>query len=619
MLTYTYDSAGNIQTIRSSNQDGSPRANATSVDYVWDAANQLLEVTDNRAGGTTTATYTPTGEPSLVAQPNSVGLTYSYDSLDRVASMLWRRGTAQEFGSWAYTHNGLGQRLTATDVTGRNAAYGYDAAQRLASETITGDPRGVGFNGAVSYALDGSGNRLSRTSSVASIASATYSYDQNDQLASDGYDSNGNTVSANGHTFAYDFENRLVSKDSGAVTLLYNCDGDRVAKTVGGSTTQYLVDDMNPTGYAQVLEEVVGGAVQTRYTYGTSLISQVRNVPTAPTVSYYGYDAHGNITFLTDQNGDVTASYDYDAWGNIVASTGSTPNSRLFAGEEFDADLGLINLRARQYDPGRGRFLSLDLVMGDLARPISLNRYLYTEADPANRTDPLGLMSVAAGALVGWAAPSGAAAATATGALASARVATEYLLLAIAVTGTLVIPVDVSLGLPGGQHNTIRVSGVAFAAGYAIACLVHAAISTVDPGYSPGPPFQFCAVRRPPRTPANDNSRSEPQVQDRTGDPTKEPDNDNDCKSGGGGSPSGPGGGGGPGGGRSWLSACYDMCSADTFDSRYAILMNPADDFNFLNRLKSCGKGRLVSIFEKALNLSVIACRGLCYEYFGSQ
>jgi len=47
--------------------------------------------------------------------------------------------------------------------------------------------------------------------------------------------------------------------------------------------------------------------------------------------------------------------------------------------------------------------------------------------------------------------------------------------------------------------------------------------------------------------------------------------------------------------------------------------MNPADDFNFLNRLKSCGKGRLVSIFEKALNLSVIACRGLCYEYFGSQ
>ena len=34
-------------------------------------------------------------------------------------------------------------------------------------------------------------------------------------------------------------------------------DGNRVRKTINGLTTLYLVDDLNPTGYAQVLEELV--------------------------------------------------------------------------------------------------------------------------------------------------------------------------------------------------------------------------------------------------------------------------------------------------------------------------------------------------------------------------
>src|SRR4029453_19409185 len=143
----------------------------------------------------------------------------------------------------------------------------------------------------------------------------------------DTYDANGNTIGTDGHSYAYDFQNRLVSKDGATVTLQVNCDGDRVVKTAGGVTTRYLVDDLNPTGYLQVLEEVVGGAVQKRYTYGTRIVSQTRNVPTTPVTSYYGYDGHGNIAFLTDTSGSVTDAYDYDAWGNLVAVSGSTTNT----------------------------------------------------------------------------------------------------------------------------------------------------------------------------------------------------------------------------------------------------------------------------------------------------
>ena len=53
---------------------------------------------------------------------------------------------------------------------------------------------------------------------------------------------------------SYDFENHLIQH--GGMTFVYDGDGNRVAKTVGGVTTAFLVDSINPTGYAQVLDEL---------------------------------------------------------------------------------------------------------------------------------------------------------------------------------------------------------------------------------------------------------------------------------------------------------------------------------------------------------------------------
>ncbi len=383
-LTYTYDASGNVTAIRSSNPNG------TSVDYDWDPADELASVTDNQAGGVTATTYTTTGRAALVAEANGLRATYAYDALDRVTSLAWQQGTASPVEKWSYTHNQRGQRVTATDVTGRQAAYGYDALSRLASETVTGDPRGAMGNGAIVYSLDPAGNRVSRASTLASLTSQDFTCDANDQLTVDSYDPNGNTTHTEGDTYAYDFENHLISKNGGAVKIVYDGDGNRVAKTAGGLTTQYLVDDLNPTGYLQVLEELSAGAVQTRYTYGNALVSQIQSIPTSPVKSIYGYDAHGNVTFLTDATGTVTDRYDYDAWGNLVGKTGVTPNTRLYAGEEVDPDLGLINLRARAYKPNTGRFLTSDPVMGKVTQPRSWNRYLYASGDPVGRIDPRG-------------------------------------------------------------------------------------------------------------------------------------------------------------------------------------------------------------------------------------
>jgi len=86
--------------------------------------------------------------------------------------------------------------------------------------------------------------------------------------------------------------------NAGTVTLQYDGDGNRVAKTVGGVTTRYLVDNLNPTGYAQVVEELAGGAVQRTYTYGTQRIGQSQLINSAWTPSFYGYDGSATVRFI---------------------------------------------------------------------------------------------------------------------------------------------------------------------------------------------------------------------------------------------------------------------------------------------------------------------------------
>jgi RHS repeat-associated protein len=85
------------------------------------------------------------------------------------------------------------------------------------------------------------------------------------------------------------------------------------------------------------------------------------------------------------------AGFTYDAFGKLIAQAGSTPNAYLYRGERFDADLGLYHLRARSYDPNRGRFTTVDPFPGFTDDPASLHRYLYANSDPVNFIDPSGL------------------------------------------------------------------------------------------------------------------------------------------------------------------------------------------------------------------------------------
>src|SRR5207245_8039222 len=95
----------------------------------------------------------------------------------------------------------------------------------------------------------------------------------------------------------------------GAITLAYDGDGNRVSETVGGTTTKYLVDSLNPTHLPQVLDEIVSGSVTRTYAYGHQRISENQQIGGNWTPSFYGYDGHGNVRFLSNTAASVTDSY----------------------------------------------------------------------------------------------------------------------------------------------------------------------------------------------------------------------------------------------------------------------------------------------------------------------
>jgi len=104
--------------------------------------------------------------------------------------------------------------------------------------------------------------------------------------------------------------------------------------------------------------------------------------------SYYLPDGLGSTSQLTNSAGTITDRYAYDAFGATRSQSGATANDWRFTGQQqdYNANRGLYDLRARMYDPALGRFLQRD--------PLPfVQRYAYAGDNPANYVDPRGLCS----------------------------------------------------------------------------------------------------------------------------------------------------------------------------------------------------------------------------------
>jgi len=116
------------------------------------------------------------------------------------------------------------------------------------------------------------------------------------------------------------------------------------------------------------------------------------DVATAQTeqVYYYHTDAAGSVRMITDANGQEVTRYDFWPFGQVSGAP-AVQDSRMFAGEEHDAESQSDYLGARYYQGQTGRFTTPDdPSYMDPANPQSLNRYAYANNNPLRWVDPTG-------------------------------------------------------------------------------------------------------------------------------------------------------------------------------------------------------------------------------------
>ena len=123
---------------------------------------------------------------------------------------------------------------------------------------------------------------------------------------------------------------------------------------------------------------------------------------------YYVKNAQGDITDITDDWGNIIASYAYDPWGKVLSVTGTNLeianlNPFRYRSYYYDSDIEMYYLQSRYYDPEVGRFINCDDVryIGATQTELSYNAFAYCENDPVNNSDPTGhSITLTAGATV---------------------------------------------------------------------------------------------------------------------------------------------------------------------------------------------------------------------------
>ncbi|MHB8064408.1 MAG: RHS repeat domain-containing protein [Ruminiclostridium sp.] len=374
VLKYSYDKNGNVLSVK--DQTGQ------ATGYTYDINNNLKTVLD---GNDIIATYSYNVDQTVsdINYKNGIDISYVYDKDKNVSSLLQKDPKGEEINSFAYTYDNNGNQLSKNE-NGSAITYTYDKLNRLIS------------SGTDSFTYDKAGNRKTWGKANESI---TYSYDNNNRLTEatssksgsivNSYDRNENQLtSSDGTAYTYDGFNQLMAvtlPDSNWMENEYDAFGLRVSVFENGMSSNFTYDR------GRIITEVnCSDKLVSRNIRGLELVARENSVGT---LAYYLNNAHGDVSKLVNENGDVLNSYEYDAFGNTTNYTEKVQNRFQYAGEQFDKVTGQYYLRARYYDPTTGRFATEDTYRGQLNDTMSLNLYSYCGNNPVNFVDPSGHMS----------------------------------------------------------------------------------------------------------------------------------------------------------------------------------------------------------------------------------
>jgi RHS repeat-associated protein len=339
------------------------------------------------SGGTVTLTAKTTGSGtnySLSASSNSSnGFSPSSFTASPSGANLTGGTNASVYSLALSSYAPNGDVLASNDSANGSWTYTYDPFNRL-----IGSNQNNGQS-VYNYVYDIAGNRWQQNGQYSLIATFTgNNTTNNNRIDGRSYDADGNLLNDGTHNYTYDAENRLTQVDAGATaTYIYDVDGRRVRKTVGGVSVDYLYDlssheitEVNSSGGWNRGEVYADDNHIATYNDGTTY--------------FIHRDWLGTERVRSNVPGVACESIGSLPFGDGMTTTGSCSDisPMHFTGKQRDYESGLDNFGARYNSSNIGRFMSADPENAGASKgdPESWNAYSYGGNDPVNLVDPSG-------------------------------------------------------------------------------------------------------------------------------------------------------------------------------------------------------------------------------------
>ena len=419
--TYGYDSIGRLVSSSASNGFG--------MYQTYDAFNRINKLVYTKGADTEVYRYIYNDKNLIgsVVLPTGKSISNSYDSLNRLVSKQISdaaglsvsytyksgiNGTTSSLietvttaeGVFSYTYDANGNILTVSKNGVLQESYTYDELGQL--KTVT---RGTDL---YEYTYDNGGNILNVK--LNGVVTDTYTYgDANWKDLLTAFNGQTITYDAIGNPLQYrdgmSFDwvkgrtlSSIVFNDGEGITLyVTNADGVRTNKDVTcfGQSIANTNYNYEYNGNLLVRQSWNNNVMWFLYDESGNPVGFTLN----DTEYYYLKNLQGDITAITDANGNIVAKYTYDEWGKILSITDGNGNDvsananhianinpLRYRGYYYDSETGFYYLLSRYYDPVTRRVINsdtTDVLTASMGALTDKNLFAYCDNNPIMRAD----------------------------------------------------------------------------------------------------------------------------------------------------------------------------------------------------------------------------------------